>query len=100
MDDDRTPNRDPGDGELERLRRENALLRLRLLRVESELATTAPLVDQVKHLGLWDFTPYGIVPDGSWLAVDRAKATALMGALAHVDHWNPWRTAIEPRPQP
>lgn len=86
--------------ELEALRRENALLRLRATRLERQLGSTAPLIDQAKRLAFWDFTPYGVSPDDSWVAVDRDKAMALMGALAHVDHWNPWDTTIEPRPQP
>lgn len=86
--------------ELEALRRENALLRLRTARYERELASTATLVEQAKRLACWDFTPYEIAPDDDWVAVDREKAMALMGALAYVDHWNPWGTTIEPRPQP
>lgn len=86
-------------GELEDLRRENALLRLRIDRRERELASTAPLVEQAKRLSFWDFAPYEVTPDDSWVAVDRAKAMSLMGALAGIDHWNPWGTGIEPRPQ-
>ncbi|MDQ4119214.1 MAG: hypothetical protein M3235_19970 [Actinomycetota bacterium] len=87
-------------GELEALRRENALLRLRIDRLERELSSTKPLVERAKHLSLWDFTPYEVAPDDSWVAVDRAKAMSLMEALAGIDHWNPWGTGIEPRPQP
>lgn len=87
-------------GELEDLRRENALLRLRVDRRERELAGTAPLIEQAKNLSFWDFTPYEVIPDDSWVAVDRAKAMSLMDALAAIDHWNPWGTAIEARPQP
>ncbi|MDQ0379483.1 hypothetical protein [Amycolatopsis thermophila] len=86
--------------ELEALRQENALLRRRAARLERDLASVAPLVEQVKHLSFWDFAPYGVAPDESWVAVDRGKATAVMGALARIDHWNPWSTTIEPRPQP
>lgn len=86
--------------ELEALRRENALLRLRVDRLERELTSTTPLIEQAKHLAVWDFTPYEITPDASWVAVDRAKMMSLMGALARIDHWNPWGTDIEPRPQP
>lgn len=86
--------------ELEALRRENALLRLRVDRLERELTSTTPLIEQAKHLAFWDFTPYKITPDASWVAVDRAKMMSLMGALARIDHWNPWGTDIEPRPQP
>lgn len=84
----------------ETLRRENAFLRVQVARLQRELATAGKLVEQVRHLSFWDFTPYAIVPDDSWLAVDRTQAVALMSALAHVDHWHPWSTPIEPRPQP
>lgn len=86
--------------ELDTLRRENALLRRRTARLERELASMTSLVDQAKRMAFWDFTPYEVNPDDSWLAVDRDKATALMTALAHIDHWNPWDTTIDPRPQP
>lgn len=86
--------------ELETLRRQNAVLHHRIARLERELASVAPLVDQVKTLAFWDFTPYEAGPDDSWVAVDRDKAAALLAALARIDHWNPWGTAIEPRPQP
>ncbi|RBM17199.1 hypothetical protein DI005_23225 [Prauserella sp. PE36] len=88
------------DKELDVLRRENALLRRRIARLERELASVAPLVEQVKHLAFWDFAPYQVGPDESWGAVDRGKAAALMAALARIDHWNPWGTTIEPRPRP
>jgi hypothetical protein len=86
--------------ELDALRRQNALLRVRLARTERRLASTVPLIEQAKRLAFWDFTPYEVVPDSTWVAVDREKATALLGALAHIDHGDPWGTTIEPRPQP
>lgn len=86
--------------EIDLLRQETALLRRRVARLERELVSVAPLINQVKNLAFWDFAPYGVGPDDSWVAVDRGKAMTLMGALAHVDHWNPWATTIEPRPQP
>lgn len=82
---------------LERLERENALLRLRLNRLEQEARSMRPVVEQVKRLRLWDFTLYGARPDEGWVAVDRAHAGALLAALAGVDHWRPWTTPIEPR---
>ena len=85
---------------LAQLERENAMLRGRLARLERALASTRDLVTQVKRLTLWDYAPYELNPDETWLAVDRAQATALMSALARVDHWHPWDTPIEPRPQP
>jgi len=83
-----------------RLERENALLRLRLDRLEHEVRSIRPLVRQVKKLRIWDFTPYGVHPDESWVAVDRIHAAELLAALAGVDHWEPWTTRIEPRPRP
>jgi hypothetical protein len=85
--------------EIETLRRRNALLEHRVARLERQLASTAPLIEQTRRLAFWDYTPYEVTPDESWVAVDRAKAMALMGALARVDHWDPWGTTIEPRPQ-
>lgn len=82
------------------LHREIALLRLRIDRLERQLSSATPLVEQAKHLSFWDFTLYEVTPDDSWVAVDRTKAMSLMGALAGIDHWNPWGTGIEPRPQP
>jgi hypothetical protein len=86
--------------ELDAPQREIALLRLRVDRLERQLSSATPLIEQAKHLSFWDFTPYGVTPDSSWVAVDRTKAMSLMGALAEIDHWNPWGTGIEPRPQP
>lgn len=81
------------------LERENELLRLRLDRLEREVASMRPVVRQVRKLRVWDFTLYGVHPDGSWVAVDRAQAGELLAALAGVDHWEPWATRIEPRTQ-
>ena len=81
------------------LERENELLRLRLDRLEHEVRSMRPVVQQVKKLRIWDFTPYGVHPDGSWVAVDRISAAKLLAALAGVDHWEPWSTRIEPRTQ-
>jgi hypothetical protein len=88
----------PPDDELHRLRRTNALLRARLERLQHEVDTLRPVVREVKALHLWDFTPYGVVPDDSWVGVDRDSAVRLMRALAGADHWAPWRTMLEPRP--
>ena len=84
---------------LARLERENELLRLRLDRLEHEVRSMRPVVQRVKKLRMWDFTPYDIHPDESWVAVDRAQAAELLAALAGVDHWDPWTTRIEPRTQ-
>ncbi|WP_203337695.1 hypothetical protein [Nocardioides limicola] len=81
------------------LERENAHLRQRMDRLEREATSMRPVVQQVKNLQIWDFTPYGVHPDGSWVAVDRACAAELLAALAGVDHWEPWATRIEPRIQ-
>lgn len=89
---------DSPDDELERLRRENTLLRSRVARLEHEVRTMRPLVAEAKKLTMWDFTPYQVQPDDTWVAVDRDRATALLAALAGIDHWRPWHTRIEPRP--
>ena len=86
--------------ELERLRRENALLHRRVARLEKEAEAARALIAQAKSLKLWDFTPYRVHPDDSWIAVDRHSASELLAALAGIDHWDPWHTRIEPRPQP
>ncbi|WP_336157903.1 hypothetical protein [Amycolatopsis sp. VC5-11] len=86
-------------GETE-LRHENELLRLRVARLERELAAAAGVVREVKDLAFWDFSPYRVSPDASWLAVDRGGAETLLAALARVDHWHPWSTRLEPRPRP
>lgn len=91
---------DDTSAELEALRRENALLHSRIARLEREAAALWTLVAQTKRLKLWDFTPYQVLPDESWVAVDRASATRVLAALAGIDHWDPWHSRIEPRPQP
>ncbi|MEH1017715.1 hypothetical protein V6U90_32165 [Micromonospora sp. CPCC 206060] len=90
--------RSPASNSIEHLQRENMLLRQRVARLERELAATTPLVTTAKSLILWDFTPYEVRPDDSWMAVDRSSVTQLLAALARIDHWNPWHTRIEPRP--
>ncbi|GAA2868898.1 hypothetical protein GCM10010472_27820 [Pseudonocardia halophobica] len=86
--------------QVDALRHENALLHRRLARLERQVRSTRPLVEQARTLSFWDFTPYQVTPDDTWVAVDRGKAMALMGALAGIDHWDPWGTGIEARPQP
>ncbi|TQK71882.1 MULTISPECIES: hypothetical protein [unclassified Nocardioides] len=86
--------------DLPRLERELALSRARVSRLERELASVQPLVQTARHLAPWDFTPYQVYPDGDWVAVDRHRMEELLAALAAIDHWAPWRTPIEPRPQP
>lgn len=85
--------------EIERMRRELVLLRTRVGRLEREVAAVQPLIRKARDLTPWDFTPYGVAPDGDWVAVDRARAEDLFAALAEIDHWTPWRARIEPRPQ-
>lgn len=86
--------------DLARLERELALLHSRLRRLERDLASVQPLVRTARHLAPWDFTPYQVRPDGDWVAVDRHRMEELLAALAAIDHWAPWRTPIEARPQP
>jgi len=76
------------------------LLRARVGRIEREIATTRPLVAAVRGLDIWDYTPYGVHPGSDWVAIDRTAAAELLAALAGVDHWQPWSTPIEARPQP
>lgn len=95
-----TAHEDGHYADLEQLRRENSLLQQRIRRLEREAASMHPIIAEVKRLKIWDFTPYGVRPDDSWLALDRASATELMRALAGTDHWHPWQSRIEPRPQP
>ena len=80
--------------------RELLLLRSRIQRLERDLASVQSLVQTARHLAPWDFTPYQVQPDGDWVAVDRRRMEELLAALAAIDHWAPWRTPIEPRPQP
>ncbi len=86
--------------ELERVRGENRRLRLVNQALAREAASVRPLVQCVKDTRIWDFSPYGIRPDDSWVAIDRLQAAQLLAALARVDHWRPWTTRIDPRPQP
>ncbi|MCG2622589.1 hypothetical protein LVY72_11775 [Arthrobacter sp. I2-34] len=95
-----TAHEDDHAAELERLRRENNLLRQQVHRLKREAASMRPVVAEVKRLKIWDFTPYATTPDDSWLALDRVSAMDLMRALAGTDHWQPWQSRIEPRLQP
>ncbi|MEF9411846.1 hypothetical protein V4F30_24420 [Rhodococcus sp. IITD102] len=86
--------------EIATLRRELTLVRARLRRIERDLASTRPLVDTVRALKIWDYTPYGVSPGQDWVAVDRTAAEELLAALARIDHWAPWHSRLEPRSQP
>ncbi|MBB3084662.1 hypothetical protein [Geodermatophilus sabuli] len=86
--------------DIARLERELVLLRSRVQRLERDLCSVQPLVRTARRLAPWDFTPYQVRPDGDWVAVDRRRMEELLAALAGIDHWAPWRTPIEPRPQP
>ncbi|MCW0213125.1 MAG: hypothetical protein OJJ54_07185 [Pseudonocardia sp.] len=86
--------------QVDALHRENALLHSRVTRLERQLSSAAPLIRQARTLSFWDFTPYEVTPDDTWVAVDRVQAMSLMAALAGIDHWDPWGSSIEPRPQP
>lgn len=100
--DEETAGRRPTSHEdptMQRLRHENALLKRRVARLEKEAEAARALIAQAKSLKLWDFTPYRVCPDESWVAVDRQSASELLAMLAGIDHWDPWHTRIEPRPQ-
>ncbi|MEO9329173.1 hypothetical protein [Gordonia aurantiaca] len=85
--------------EIAALRRQVNLLETRLRRVDRDLASTRPVVAAVRALTIWDHIPYGVSPGDDWVAVDRTRITELLTALAGVDHWAPWQTPLEPRPQ-
>ncbi|MGV9672063.1 hypothetical protein ACWDPV_15955 [Gordonia sp. NPDC003504] len=86
--------------EVDTLRREVTLLRAHLRRVDKDLKATGPLVEVVRGLTIWDYTPYRVNPGSDWVAIDRTQAEELLATLAAIDHWTPWRTRLEPRPQP
>lgn len=85
---------------IKQLERERKLAQARIERLEQRLASVQPLLKQAKNLQFWDYTVYEVKPDDSWLAVDRTEAAFLLAAIAEIDHWEPWSTRIEPRPQP
>ena len=85
--------------QLEILQWENERLRQQVRRFQREAESTQLVIVEVKRLKIWDFTPYGVTPDDSWMAIDRVSATELMRALAGTDHWKPWQSRIDPRPQ-
>ncbi|MFM9262208.1 hypothetical protein ACKAMS_26565 [Rhodococcus sp. 5A-K4] len=100
--DDRDPESGPDSTEQAKevlaVRRELALVNARLKRIERDLASTRPLIEAVRGLKVWDYTPYTVNPGQDWVAVDRTAAEELLAALAHIDHWTPWHTRLEPRP--
>ncbi|MGW0037588.1 hypothetical protein [Gordonia sp. NPDC003376] len=81
-----------------RMRRELVLLRTRVRRLERQVTSLQPLIDHVRTLRFWDYTPYAVTPGRDWVAVDRLGAEELLAALAETDLWEPWRTPIDPRP--
>ena len=85
---------------LENLREQNEFLQRQVRHLEREVAAMRPVLAEVRRLRIWDFTPYEVSPDDSWLALDRHSATSLMQALAGNDHWHPWASSLDPRPQP
>lgn len=87
------------DSQLTALRREVNVLRAHLRRVDADVKSIRPLVDSVRALSIWDFTPYGVSPGRDWVAIDRTQAEELLATLAGIDHWTPWQTRLEPRPQ-
>lgn len=90
---------------VEELRRECAQLRSRcdaleavVHRQQRRLDSLDGLAAQVRRTHFWDHSVYDVVPDETFVAVDRAEATELLGALAEVDHWRPWHTTLEHTP--
>lgn len=64
-------------------------------RQQRRLETLDALALQVRRTHFWDHSAYEVVPDESFVSVDRTEATQLLGALAQVDHWRPWHTSVE-----
>lgn len=88
------------DSALENLREQNEFLQRQVRHLEREVAAMRPVITEVRRLRIWDFAPYEVSPDESWLALDRDSATTLLKALAGNDHWHPWSSSLDPRPQP
>lgn len=100
MDSDSTlPVNESSSARIESLESRCQGLENKVRRLERQLTALSPLVKATKDLHFWDFSVYEARPDASWLAVDRDEASGLLNALAEVDHWEPWDTRIEPRPQ-
>lgn len=87
----------PHDIEVARLRAELALLRGRVHRLEGELRVLEPVVAALKGARFWDPAPYEVWPGPGWVAADRDDVERVLGALAGVDHWQPWQIELERR---
>lgn len=83
--------------QIEQLRAELATLARRVDRLSAALETHRELAESIRKTQFWDFTPYEVVPDDSWLAIDRSDAVDLLRALAATDHWQPWTHSLTPR---
>lgn len=81
--------------ETERLRHRCAALEAVVERQGRRLVALDELAVQVRAMHFWDHSVYEVVPDESFVAVDRDEAVGLLGALAEVDHWRPWHTTVE-----
>lgn len=66
-------------------------------RLERRLAKLEVLAEAVQRAAIRDHNVYGEIPDEDWLAIDRADIARILGALAAIDRWNPWATALERR---
>lgn len=85
------------DAELAGLRADRDRLARRVEQLTRALEAHRAVADAVRTAQLWDFTPHELVPDDSWVALDRGDAVALLRALAATDHWQPWTHTLEPR---
>lgn len=95
MSTDKRPVDDDVAAEVERLRRRCRSLETVIASQERQLSAAAKLVARVRRLDFWDHSVYDLVPDDTWLCVDRSDALALLSALGEIDHWHPWQTRVE-----
>lgn len=84
--------------EIARLNRRCDALEIVVHRQQRRLYPLDALAARVRAVHFWDHSAYDVVPDESFVAVDRTEATDLLGALAEVDHWRPWQTSLEQTP--
>lgn len=72
-------------------------LREQVERLEEKLRKYEALAGAAQRAFIWDHTVYDATPDGEWLTIDRSDCERLLQALAALDRWRPWKTALESR---